>query len=118
MIERRPYDIEMRPDGTFVETARDSRYPGWTPPRGGGVPRALVIGAVLLGSVIVAGLALSLALVLIPLALGAALIGYGALRFQLWRMRRSGVPSGHWAGQFGPIMAQMSSIIRARRDRR
>jgi len=117
MIDRRPYDIDMRPDGTFVETQRQTRPPGWTPPTGG-LSKGLALGAVILGSVIVAGLALSLALVLVPIAIGAALIGYAALRFQLWRMRRNGVTTESWKGSFGPIMAQFEAVLKNRRPRR
>jgi hypothetical protein len=117
MIERRPYDIDMRPDGTFVDVARDTRPPGWRPPRGGGFSKAVAIGAVILGSAVVAGLALSLALVLVPIAIGAALLGYVALRVQLWRMRRNGTMQESWKGSFGPIMAQFETILKNRRPR-
>jgi hypothetical protein len=118
MIERRPYDIDMRPDGTFVDATRQTRPPGWIPPRGGGLSKGVALAAVIFGSVVVAGLALSLALVLVPIAIGAALLGYVALRVQLWRMRRSGVPVGSWRGNFGPIMAQFETVLRNRRPRR
>ncbi len=117
MIERRPYDIDMRPDGTFVETSRQTRPPGRMPP-GGGLSKGLALGAVVLGSVIVAGLALSLALILVPVAIGAALLGYGALRLQMWRMRRNGTTAESWKGQFGPIMAQFETILKSRPPRR
>lgn len=116
MIERRPYDIDMRADGSFVEKPRAEGFAGWPPPpprgRGGSLARTLTIAAVLAGSVAVAGIVLSLALVLVPVMIGAALIGYAALRFQLWRMRRGGAPMG---GPFGPIMAQMDAMMRTRR---
>jgi hypothetical protein len=122
MTERRPSDIDMRADGSFVEPARDSRFTGWPPPGGprpGGFSRNVAIVGAIVGAVIVAGLALSLALVLVPIAIGAALIGYAALRFQLWRMRSSGTPPGQaWRGQFTPIMAQFEAILRNRRPRR
>ena len=118
MIERRPYDIDMRPDGTFVDATRQTRPPGWTPPRGGALSRTVAIGALILGSVIVAGLALSLALVLVPVAIGAALLGYVALRVQLWRMRRSGMTVDGLRGNFAPIMAQFEAVLRSRRPRR
>ena len=116
MIERRPYDIDMRPDGTFVEAPRAGRPPGWQPPRGG-LPKGLAIAAVIFGSAIVAGLALSLALVLVPIALGAALIGYAALRVQLWRMRRNGTTTESWKGSFGPLMAQFEAVLKSKRPR-
>jgi len=120
MIERRPYDIEMRPDGTFVDRSRQDRAPGWRPPTGGrsGLSRGLALGAVVLGSAIVAGLALSIALVLVPIAIGAALIGYIALRIQLWRMRRNGTTMESFSGNFGPLMAKFETIIRTQRNRR
>ncbi len=118
MVERRPYDIDMRPDGTFVDANRQARPPGWTPPRGGGLSKGFAIGAVILGSAIVAGLALSLALVMVPIAIGAGLLGYVALRVQLWRMRRNGVTTESWKGNFGPIMAQFEAVLKNKRPRR
>ena len=118
MIERRPFDIDMRPDGTFVDATRQTRPPGWAPPRSGALSKGFALAAVIFGSVVVAGLALSLALVLVPVAIGAALLGYVALRVQLWRMRRSGVSMDAWRGNFGPIMAQFEAILRNRRPRR
>jgi hypothetical protein len=118
MIERRPFDIDMRPDGSFVDATRQTRPPGWVPPRGGGLSKGFALAAVIGGSMIVAGLALSLALVLVPIAIGAALLGYVALRVQLWRMRRNGVTSESWKGNFGPIMAQFEAVLKNRRPRR
>ena len=118
MIERRPFDIDMRPDGTFVDATRQTRPPGWIPPRGGGLSKGLAIGAVILGSAIVAGLALSLALVMVPIAIGAALLGYLALRVQLWRMRRNGVTAESWKGNIGPFMAQFEAVLKNKRPRR
>ena len=126
MMEKRPHDIDMRADGSFVETARDprftsgrfasGRFTGW-PPQGaprGGFARGLAIASVLAGAAIVVGLAVSLALILVPIAIGAALIGYVALRFQMWRMRQNG---GQMRGPLGPIMAQAEAMMRARRQR-
>ncbi|MCB8880597.1 hypothetical protein ACELLULO517_10160 [Acidisoma cellulosilytica] len=113
----------MRADGTFVETARDPGFTGarftasW-PPQGtprGGLARGLVIAGVLAGAVVVVGLALSLALILVPIAIAAALIGYAALRFQMWRMRQNG---STMKGPLGPIMAQAEAMMRARRQGR
>jgi hypothetical protein len=118
MIERRPFDIDMRPDGTFVDANRQTRPPGWVPPRTGALSKGFALAAVVAGSVIVAGLALSLALVLVPIAIGAALLGYVALRVQLWRMRRNGLTTESWKGNFGPIMAQFEAVLKNRRPRR
>ena len=118
MIERRPFDIDMRPDGSFVDATRQTRPPGWAPPRVSGLSKGFALAAVIGGSIIVAGLALSLALVLVPIAIGAALLGYVALRVQLWRMRRNGVSVESWKGNFGPIMAQFEAVLKNRRPRR
>ena len=122
MMENRPHDIDMRPDGSFVETARDPRFArggftGWAPsgPPRGSFARNLAIVGVLAGAVVVVGLVLSLALILVPIAIGAALIGYAALRFQLWRMRQNG---SVMSGPLGRIMAQMDALRRARRQGR
>lgn len=117
MIERRPYDIDMRPDGSFVDSPRNQGFAGWAPPppgRGGSLGRTLTIAALIAGAVAVAGVVLSLALVLVPVMIGLALIGYAALRFQLWRMKKTGAPM---PGPFGPIFAQMDALRRARQGR-
>jgi len=119
MIERRPIDIDMRADGSFVEKPRpegfSQGFAGWPPPprgSGGSLVRTLTIAAVIAGSIAVAGVVLSLALVLVPVLIGAALIGYAALRFQLWRMRKTGATM---RGPLGPIIAQVDVMMRSRR---
>jgi hypothetical protein len=110
MSDRQGYDLDMRSDGSFVQAQRPGPLPGW---RGGSAtfraPRGLGLVAVIAGSAIVAGIALSLALILVPIALGAALIGYAALRWQLWRMRRNGFE----AKGFGPVMSRVQEMLRA-----
>ncbi len=71
----------MRLDGEFVAPRR----PAW--PFRLGV--AAVLAAVVLGGVALAALALWVAMLLIPLAIVAGLIGWAALRFQVWRAGRS-----------------------------
>ena len=128
MENRPPHDIEMRADGSFVEPVRDNPFNGarftasW-PPQGaprGGFARGLAIAGVLAGAAIIIGLVLSLAVILVPIAIGAALIGYAALRFQMWRMRQSGqTMSGAFGrGPLGPIMAQAEAMMRNRGPRR
>ncbi|MCB8875001.1 hypothetical protein [Acidisoma silvae] len=112
----------MRADGTFVEAARGpgatgARFTASWPPQGaprGGFARGLAIAGVLAGAAIVIGLVLSLALILVPMAIAAALIGYAALRFQMWRMRQSGQTM---RGPLGPIMAQAEAMMRNRAGR-
>ncbi len=121
----------MRADGSFVDHPRDRRFAGgpqgWPPPGGprpGGFTRNLAIAGAILGAVLIAGLTLSLALVLIPIAIAAALIGYAALRFQLWRMRSNATAQGGtagspaWRGQSTPLMAHIEAMLRRSRSRR
>lgn len=77
MPERYRLEIDMGPDGSFREVGKPSlatRIFFWA-----------VVVATVVGSIVVAALALWVALALIPLALGAAVIAYLAFRFQLWR---------------------------------
>jgi hypothetical protein len=76
--------IDVTPDGQFVDPARPQSA---LPAKLFGVA---VLVAVLAGATVIALLALWLALQLIPIAIGAALIAYGVFRFQVWRARRGG----------------------------
>jgi hypothetical protein len=82
---RFPPQIEMRIDGEVIPP-----QPSW-PMRLAG---AAIIVAVLAGVIAVAALAFWLAVALVPIALVAGLVAWAAIRFQLWRARRSG-------GRFG-----------------
>jgi hypothetical protein len=80
MSDRHPPDLDLLPDGT-VRPRRPpvaARVFAW----------ALVI-ALLTAALAVAALALWFALLLIPLAIGAGLIAWLALRYQLWRAGRT-----------------------------
>ncbi len=81
----------MTPDGRFRDPA-----PGAQPLRGGLLARLgaySVVIAVIAGGMaamaLMLWLALWLAITLLPIALGAALVGFVIFRFQLWRARRS-----------------------------
>lgn len=89
---RLPPQIEMRIDGEVIPPA-----PSW-PVRLAG---AAIILAVLAGAIAVAALAFWLALALIPVALVAGLVAWAAIRFQLWRARRSGrgFGGGDWSSR-------------------
>ena len=76
--------IDMSTDGRFVDPAR---RPSALPAKVFGVA---VLVAVLAGAAVIALLALWLALQLIPIAIGAAIVAYGVFRFQMWRARRGG----------------------------
>jgi hypothetical protein len=73
----RPPELDMTVDGAFR-----------TPPKPPLLNRILVwavIVAVLAGSLVVAALALWLALIILPVAIGAALIAWIVYRYHAWR---------------------------------
>jgi hypothetical protein len=72
--------IDMTPDGRFA------RPPG--SPFAEQVLRIAVLVALITGALALAALVLWAALVLIPVALGAALVAYAAFRWRVWRARR------------------------------
>ena len=72
----------MTPDGTF-------RSPPPPAPWVARLTRAAIIVAAMAGTLAVAALALWFAILLIPIALGAALIAYLGFRFQMWRAGKS-----------------------------
>ena len=85
--------IDMTPDGQFIDTGLRAASP-----IAARVLGLSVLVAVIAGILGVAMLALWLALQLIPIAIGAGLIAYGAFRFQLWRARH-----GSLRGQGNPL---------------
>jgi hypothetical protein len=74
-----PPTIDMTPDGQFREAP--------TVPIATKIGRTAVIVAVLATAGAMALLALWFALAMIPIAIGAGLVAYTALRFQQWRGR-------------------------------
>jgi hypothetical protein len=77
--------IDMTPNGEF----RGPSSTGGKPPGGFSrtVFRIAVLVAVLTAAGALAALTLWLALTLIPIAIGAAVIAYLMIRFRLWRRR-------------------------------
>ncbi len=71
--------IDMTPDGRFAGPP--------STPVASQLFRYAVVLAVIAGAGAVAALLLWLAFLLIPIAIGAALIAYVAFRWQLWRRR-------------------------------
>jgi hypothetical protein len=74
-------DLDMTLEGRFVE-----------PPRPPLLPRVMlwaIIVAVLAGALSIAAFALWFALLILPVAVGAAVVAYVVFRFQSWRAQRS-----------------------------
>jgi hypothetical protein len=81
MSNHRPPDLDMNLQGEFTE-----------PPRPALVPRIMlwaIVVAVLAGALAIAAFALWLAMLVLPIAAGAAVIAYGLFRFQSWRAGKS-----------------------------
>jgi hypothetical protein len=75
-----PETIEMTPDGKFIDPPRT--------PVAARVFRYAVIVALVAVAMSVAALLAWFALMLIPVALAAGVIAWGAWRWQMWRARR------------------------------
>lgn len=76
-MNQRPPELDMTIEGEFR-----------TPPKPPLLNRILlwaVIVAVLAGALVFAALALWLALIILPIAIGAALIAWAIFRYQAWR---------------------------------
>ena len=82
MSERPPPEIEMRPDGSFVDPPRV--------PLSAKIFRIALVVAVLAVALAVAVLLIGFALFMIPVAIASALIAWGAFRYRMWKMGNSG----------------------------
>jgi len=80
MVHRQPPLLDLTPDGRF----REPVHPPWA----ARVAAWALVVALIAGGLAVAAVAFWLALTLIPIAIVAGLIAYGAFRFQLWRTGR------------------------------
>jgi nitrogen fixation-related uncharacterized protein len=78
--DKRPV-LDMTPDGQFRDPA--------AAPASVTILRYAIVAAVLAGSLALAALVLWFALMLIPVAIAAAVVAYGAFRWRMWRMRNS-----------------------------
>jgi uncharacterized membrane protein YdbT with pleckstrin-like domain len=79
-----PPEIEMTLDGRVLDTHAE----GWT----SRLFRYGVMVAAVAGLLALAALAFWLAVIMIPVALIAAALAYGAFRFRLWRLGGGGRP--------------------------
>jgi hypothetical protein len=89
MNKRRPPELDMTIEGEFV-----------SPPRAPVTSRILmwaVVIAILAGALSLAAFALWLALLILPVAVGAAIVAWAILRYRLWRAQRTvGQQRGVW----------------------
>lgn len=81
MKEHLPPEIEMRPDGSFVDPP--------ALPLSAKVFRVALVVAVLAAALAGAVFLVGVALFMIPLALGSAVVAWGAFRYRMWKMGRS-----------------------------
>jgi len=80
MPERRPPELDMTVDGEFV-----------SPPAAPVASRVMiwaVLIAVAAGALSLAAFALWLALLILPIAVGAAIIAWAMMRYRIWRGQR------------------------------
>lgn len=77
---RREIIIDINPDGTFRDPPQA--------PLSARILRVAAMVAALAGVLALAAVALASLFVLIPLALGAGAVGYGAFRWRLWQQAR------------------------------
>ena len=84
--ERVVVQFDMNPDGSFGDPFEQ--------PRPSGVSSTVLRWALIIAALATLGafafLALWLAMVLVPIALGAALVAYGIMRYRIWQAGRSG----------------------------
>ena len=84
MKDRRPPELEMTIEGEFVSpptppiTPISSRILLWA-----------IVVAVVAGALCLAAFALWLALLILPVALGAGVVAWGMYRYRLWRAQKS-----------------------------
>jgi hypothetical protein len=84
MNNHRPPELDMTLEGGFVEPPRPP-----VPPILSRVMLWAIVVAVLAGALSIAAFALWLALLILPVAVGAAVVAYGVFRFQAWRGQQS-----------------------------
>jgi len=81
MDHHRPPQLDMNLDGEFVSppvAPVSSRILIWA-----------IVTAIMAGALIIAALALWLAFLILPVAIGAAVVAWGMYRYRLWRAQKS-----------------------------
>jgi hypothetical protein len=85
MNQRRPPELDMTLQGEFVAPP--------TAPISSRILMWAIIIAVMAGALSLAALALWLALIILPVAVGAAAVAWAMFRYRVWRAQKS--VSGH-----------------------
>ena len=89
MNQRRPPELDMTIEGDFVSPPK--------PPVMGRILMWVVVIAIVAGALSLAAFALWLALLILPVAIGAAIVAWAMLRYRLWRAQRTvGQQQGVW----------------------
>jgi hypothetical protein len=81
MDQRRPPELDMTIEGEFVSPP--------TPPIASRILMWAVVIAIVAGALSLAAFALWLALLILPVALGAGIIAWAMFRYRMWRMQRA-----------------------------
>jgi hypothetical protein len=81
MTKRRPPELEMTINGEFISPPQV--------PLSSRILMGAIVVAVLAGALSLAAFALWLALLILPVAFGAALVAWAMFRYRLWRAQRS-----------------------------
>ena len=78
MTDHRPPEIDMRPDGSFVDPP--------TVPLSAKVFRIALVLAILAIALTLAVLLIGFALFMIPVAIASVGVAWGAFRYRMWKM--------------------------------
>jgi hypothetical protein len=81
MNNHRPPELDMTVDGEFVSPP--------TPPVASRILMWAVVIAIIAGALSLAAFALWIALLILPVAFGAAIVAWAMIRYRLWRAQRS-----------------------------
>ncbi len=81
MENHRPPELDMTLDGEFVSPP--------TPPVSTRIIMWAVVVAMIAGALCIAAFALWIALIILPVAFGAAVIAWALFRYRLWRAQHS-----------------------------
>ncbi|MDR3529121.1 MAG: hypothetical protein P4L90_00990 [Rhodopila sp.] len=81
MNQHRPPDLDMTIEGEFVSPAK--------PPITTRILMWAIVIALIAGALSIAAFALWLALIILPVALGAAAVAYAMFRYRMWRAQHS-----------------------------